>query len=229
MDEIIFVAIRFLLLLPCIVLHEVAHGYVAYLLGDHTAKAAGRLTLDPLKHIDLWGTLLMPILLLVASGGRFAFGYAKPVPVNPVLMRKTTMRNGMLLTGIAGPAANLTLAIIGAIAFRLLAGTGSVIDLLDRGAATATGIFGYMLFYFVYLNLVLVFFNLIPLPPLDGSRVVQRFLSGAALRYYESIESYGFVILLIVLWVVPQVIGVDVIGAYLGVTVYPIAGWLLGG
>lgn len=179
-------ALSFLLLLPALILHEVAHGYMAFRLGDPTAKNAGRLTLNPAKHIDPWGTILMPILLLFLSGGRFAFGYARPVPFNPTYFRDR--RTGMLLTGIAGPAANLGLAIVGGLLYRglvLLPGLPSVV--------------GSLVWIFVFMNLFLMFFNLIPIPPMDGSRVVQRFLSGELLRLYNQLEQFGFLIIILLI------------------------------
>lgn len=210
--------LRFALILPAIILHEVAHGYVAYLLGDTTARDRGRLTLNPMAHIDLWGTIIMPALLLLTSGGRFAFGYAKPVPVNPYQMTKVGQRDGMLLTGLAGPATNIVLAIISGLVTRVLA----VVPGIPEIVLTIT-------IYFCYINLVLAFFNLIPLPPMDGSRVAQRFLSGRALEWYSRIEPYGFFIIIGLIWVLPQFTGIDPIGAYLDVTVVPIARLLLGG
>jgi Zn-dependent protease len=209
--------LRFALILPAIILHEVAHGYAAYLLGDTTARDRGRLSLNPIAHIDLWGTILMPALLLLTTGGRFAFGYAKPVPVNPYQMTKVGYRNGMLLTGLAGPVTNIVLAIISGLLTRVLALIG-VADIV----LTIT-------VFFCYINLVLAFFNLIPLPPMDGSRIAQRFLSGAALEWYSGIERYGFIIILGLIWVLPQFTGIDPIGAYLDVTVAPIARLLIGG
>jgi Zn-dependent protease len=210
--------LRFALILPAIILHEVAHGYVAYLLGDTTARDRGRLTLNPMAHIDLWGTVLMPALLLLTSGGRFAFGYAKPVPVNPYQMSKVGHRNGMLLTGIAGPVTNIVLAVMSGLLTRVL----TVVPGIPEVVSTVT-------VYFCYINLVLAFFNLIPLPPMDGSRVAQRFLSGAALEWYSRIEPYGFFVIIALIWIVPQVTGIDPIGAYLDVTVVPIAQLLIGG
>jgi Zn-dependent protease len=216
-NELILAVLRFALILPAIILHEVAHGYVAYLLGDPTARERGRLTLNPIAHIDLWGTVLLPALLLVGSGGSFAFGYAKPVPVNPYRMHKTTVRNGMLLTGIAGPATNIALAIVSGLAARVLFAVPAVPEIVVT-----------IVYYFCYINLVLAFFNLIPLPPMDGSRVVQRFLSGRALETYSSIEPYGFIIILALIWFLPRFTGIDIIGTYFRFTVSPIATLLTG-
>jgi Zn-dependent protease len=214
--ELLLAVLRFALILPAIILHEVAHGYVAYLLGDTTAKDRGRLTLNPVAHVDLWGTIIMPALLLLTTRGQFAFGYAKPVPINPYRMSKTTLQNGLLLTGIAGPVTNIALAVISGVLTRILVVAG------------APGIVSDITWYFCFINLVLAFFNLIPLPPMDGSRVAQRFLSGRALEAYSAIEPYGFVIIIGLLWIVPQFTGFDPIGAYLRVTAIPIAGLLTG-
>lgn len=208
-------ALRFLLFVPAIILHEVAHGYVAYRLGDPTAHDAGRLTLNPIAHVDLVGTIIVPGVLLImsfVSGGSFVFGWAKPVPVNPYLMRKTTVQNGMLLTGLAGPVTNIGLGVISGLTTRALVpilGSDSVV----------VAIFGY----FAFVNLLLAFFNLLPIPPMDGSRVVQRFLSGGALSFYESLERFGFVIIFGILFLAP-----GALYAYLDVTVFPILSLLTG-
>jgi Zn-dependent protease len=208
------IILRFLLIAPAIILHEVAHGYVAYLLGDPTAKLRGRLTLNPVAHVDVWGTLLMPAIMLISTG--YAFGYAKPVPVNPYLMRKTAVQTGMLLTGLAGPVTNILLAVASGLVFRALAVVPGVPDIV-----------AFIFYYFAFINLVLAFFNLVPIPPLDGSRVVQRFLSGRALETYDSIERYGFLIVIGLVVFLPQ-IGLDPIGAYFDITVYPVARFILG-
>ena len=214
-SQLLYAVLDLLLIIPAIILHEVSHGYVAYMLGDPTAKNAGRLTLNPLAHVDIYGTIILPALMFLVAG--FAIGYAKPVPINPMLMRKTNPQTGMLLTGIAGPITNILLAIASAIVFRVL----TLFDL--------PGIVFYMVGFFTLINLVLAFFNLIPLPPLDGSRVVQWFLKGEALRRYSSLERYGILIVLGVAFLLPSVNPAwDVIGWYLGHTVYPISRFLLG-
>jgi Zn-dependent protease len=214
--DVVTALLRFVLVLPAIILHEVAHGWVANLLGDPTAKERGRLTLNPIAHMDIWGTVVMPIGLLLASGGRFAFGYAKPVPVNPYLLRRTGVQNGMLLVGIAGPGTNFVLALVSGIVARVLVAVGSVPHVVI-----------WLVAYFTLINLILGFFNLIPIPPLDGSRVVQRFLSGEALKAYSSLEQYGFMII-IGLFILGPLLGIDPINAYFNVTVDPAAIALLG-
>jgi Zn-dependent protease len=222
-------ALRFILILPAIILHEISHGWVANRLGDPTAKNAGRLSLNPVRHIDPWGTLLMPALLLLMSNGSFSFGYAKPVPINPRYFRD--YRQGMFLTGIAGPVTNVVLALLAGIGVRLLGPakiapfvlalfTGSPLSLSQM---SPTVIVGMVLWYFCFMNLVLVFFNLIPIPPLDGSRVLPLFLTDGGLRIYHQVEQYGFVILLALLFLVPYVFRVDPIGVYFSYTVYPLS------
>lgn len=206
--------IGFALFIPCIVLHEVSHGYVAYRLGDPTAKMRGRLSLNPLKHIDPFGTVLLPLLLSLS--GLPAFGYAKPVPINPHYFRD--YRKGMLLTGLAGPTTNLSLAIIASLILRLLLALG--VDSRSMGAD--------LVLLFAYLNLVLMFFNLIPVPPLDGSRVLPVFLSDSALMKYHQFERYGVLIVFAALLILPRVLGVDILGAYLNVTALPVLRLLTG-
>ena len=204
--------IGLLVTIPAIVFHEVAHGYAAYLLGDPTAKMQRRLSLNPVRHVDPFGTILLPIILLAMSGGRFAFGYAKPVPIDPRRFRD--YRQGMFLTGIAGPATNLLLAAFAGVMVRLA---------LVLPASPAVGLLFEFMFRFALINLVLMFFNLLPIPPLDGSRVLPLFLSDRALMAYHRFERYGLLIVFLLIWGIPMVFpSIDPVGAYLGVTAYPI-------
>ena len=211
MNSLLLYALEFLFVLPAIILHEVSHGYVAYLLGDPTAKNSRRLSLNPVRHIDPFGTLILPALLIILSGGRAAFGYAKPVPVNPNYFKN--FRVGMFLTGIAGPTTNIVLAALSAILVRGL------------GASSTAGL---ILYSFARINLVLVFFNMIPIPPLDGSRVIPLFLNDRQMGTYSMVEQYGFGILMVILWGVPALLHVDPIGTYLGLTVEPLLRLLTG-
>lgn len=203
--DLLDIVFRFALIIPAIVFHEVAHGYAALALGDTTAKDAGRLSLNPIRHIDPWGTILLPLLMISLFGA--GFGYAKPVPVNPYRFRGDK-RMGMFLTGIAGPVANLSMAAVAGIVVRF---SGGLDNIIGMGA-----------YLFALVNLVLMFFNLIPLPPLDGSRVLPLLLPDSAMEAYHKWERYGFFILIGVLWLVPSIFNVDPIGAYFEVTVYPI-------
>lgn len=207
--RMIRIPLRFAILFPAIILHEVSHGYVAYLLGDPTAKRAGRLTLNPIAHIDLVGTVIMPLALLFLSGGAFFFGYAKPVPFNPRNFKNE--RTGMMLTGVAGPVTNILLAIVFGFASRFFDVPGGVWDMSAFDSVAA------FLLFFSYANLVLAFFNLVPVPPLDGSRVLQWILPDSLRDLYHSLERYGFFILIGLTWFVP-----GIFSAYLNLTVWPI-------
>lgn len=160
-----------------VIFHEVAHGYAALKLGDPTAYYAGRLTLNPIKHIDLWGTILIPLLLIV-SGAGFVFGWAKPVPVNYYNLRHGKW--GPVLVALAGPATNFLIL--------LIAGG------LSRVAPVGTALPG-LLGWIALINAVLMFFNLVPVPPLDGSKVLYIFLERRP-DIIEFLERYGFVLLL---------------------------------
>ena len=173
----------FLLALTC---HEVAHGYVAKRLGDPTADEQGRLTLNPIKHISLLGTIIFPLLLYFAHSP-VIFGWAKPVPVDPRYFRRPL--RGMMWVGMAGPVANFILAIIAAIVFRLLAPLASEQSVLLE-----------FVLVFMLVNLVLGFFNLIPIPPLDGSRIVSGLLPRNLAIEYLRLERYGFMILFLLLY-----------------------------
>jgi len=225
MSEWTFRILELAMFIPAIVLHEVSHGYVSYRLGDPTAKMKGRLSLNPSKHVDPFGTVLLP-LLLWASGAPI-FGYAKPVPINPGYYKD--YRKGMLLTGLAGPATNLTLALVAGLLVRILVplgdmATGSGVD----PTFTVLGWVVYALYFFAQINLVLMFFNLIPIPPLDGSRVLPIFLSDKALMKYHQVEQYGILIFFGALLLLPRILGFSPISAYFNITVYPILSLLTG-
>ncbi|MCD6119097.1 site-2 protease family protein [bacterium] len=168
--------------LAAIILHEVAHGYVAYLFGDDTAKKAGRLTLNPLPHMDVVGTIFLIIVLTTGYG----IGWAKPVPINPRKFRN--LRKGLFWVALAGPATNILLVILSLM----------LTALNERGWIAFPGI-ETMIQAMFFLNLLLATFNLVPVPPLDGSRVVSSFLSFKAMRAYNSIEPYGIGIIILML------------------------------
>ena len=189
------IALSLVAVFAAIVFHEVSHGYVAYRLGDPTPKVRGRLTLNPLAHVDLIGTILVP-LALVVMGSRFLFGWAKPVPINPNYFRKPF--KGMPYVAIAGPVTNLTLALVIAGVGRLTLGAipNSLLFYGQTfGAYLLQAIF-YLLGFFVILNVVLAVFNMISIPPLDGSRVLTYFLPPEGKRIMLTLERYGFLILL---------------------------------
>lgn len=183
--EYLGIAVSVVLVVYSIILHEIAHGYAAYRLGDPTAAMRGRLTLNPIKHIDPFRTLLLPAMILWASGGNFIFGGAKPIPVNPYNFRN--VGKGMLITGIAGPLVNLTIMVICALLVRLFLSLGGLVSTAVVMVVFRVGLW----------NMVLVAFNMVPIPPLDGSRVLRYFLPRDAQRAYDSVEPYGLLIVMI--------------------------------
>jgi Zn-dependent protease len=180
-------------LVIAIVFHEVAHGYVALLLGDPTAKERKRLSLNPIRHVDPFGTLILPGLL--ALSGLPVFGWAKPVPV--IKQRLRNPRFGMMAVAAAGPATNLVLAILGAI----------VLGLLARGvAAPPEGLLGFAiasLYSFILINIFLALFNLLPIPPFDGSHIVEGLLPPRAALVYVKVRPVGFPLMFLLLLVIP--------------------------
>lgn len=185
-------------LLFSIVAHEYAHAEAAYRQGDMTAYMLGRLTLNPLKHIDPFLTIILPIMLIAVGGP--AFGGAKPVPVNPRNYRN--YRRGEIIVSLAGIATNLVLFVVSAIAY-------VIVGLIGRNVAALTGSFAVlqsMLYFGMWVNLLLAFFNLIPLPPLDGSHVLKLFLPPAAGMQYRQLYALGFIPIMIVVWLLPGVV-----------------------
>ena len=191
-----FTVVYFCVLIPSIILHEVSHGAVANLLGDDTAKRAGRLTLNPLPHIDPAGSIIVPALLVLSS--HVAFGWAKPVPVNVSRLRRP--RNGSVLVSIAGPVTNGLLFAACALAFRY-----AVAHRLFLSATATTLPLGYEILLAAGLaNVTLGVFNLIPIPPLDGSAIVERLVPDRHLHTYYRIRPYGMVVVFIVALLVLQ-------------------------
>lgn len=182
-----YLSLSILILLFSVILHEVMHGVMALRFGDTTAQRAGRLTLNPIPHIDLFGTILLPGLLIL-TGSPILFGWAKPVPVNP--LNFTNLRKGELLVSGAGILSNFALSLFAAFSYHLL----SVIP--DMPTLILS-----LLHFTVVINLVLGVFNLIPVPPLDGSKILLSQLPYNLAKQYQKIEPYGFFILLILLMI----------------------------
>ncbi len=198
------IAVTLCAVILAILLHEVAHGYAAYLLGDDSAKRAGRLSLNPLNHIDPFGSIFLPLFLLW-SGTGFLFGWAKPVPVNFSRLKK--FPQDMLIVAGAGIAANLLLALLSGVLFGFLSSSHEWLRLF--------------LIHFCISNLVLAFFNLLPVPPLDGSKLFFGWIRRPWAIKYVSSDSYGLAALIIVAVVLPM------IGAAFGLSVIDPLRWYL--
>ena len=191
------------ILILSVVVHEVSHGYIAYLLGDPTAKRAGRLSMNPLKHLDLTGSFIVPLMLVLLKSS-FVFGWAKPVPV--MFSKLKNPKRDMIWVGLSGPAINIAIAVLLSRIF--IVGLPNAIESLIEIA--------------IYMNILLAVFNLIPIPPLDGSRIVMGLLPDKIAMKYSSIERYGIlivfgllylgafkIIVLPIILVVGKMLGVD--------------------
>jgi Zn-dependent protease len=182
--------------LIAIVFHELSHGFVANKLGDPTAKMMGRLTLNPIAHIDPFGTILMPLMLLIFTDGQFVFGYAKPVPINPMNFRNP--RKDMAISAAAGPVTNILLAIVSMVILKFMLAPMSLI----LPESISTPILTPLIMIFrasVVINVVLASFNMIPIPPLDGGRVLTGLLPHKQAVSFSRIEPFGFIIVLVLI------------------------------
>jgi Zn-dependent protease len=175
MNEIILIVFQLIVLIFSVMIHEVSHGFIAYLLGDNTARDAKRLNLNPLNHLDWFGSVLLPLLLYVASGGTFVIGWAKPVPYNPFNLKNPKIGAGVIAA--AGPASNFLLALLTSLLLKF-GGIGGVINPI-------------FLQITIILNLSLMIFNLVPIPPLDGSKILFSFLPSRWLGLQSTLERYG--------------------------------------
>jgi len=194
--------------------HEASHGLVADRLGDPTARERGRLTLNPLPHIDLFFTILLP-LFLILSGSGFIFGGAKPVPVNVSRLRNP--RRDWALVGAAGPLSNLAIAVLLAV----------LLSILIHGGVAPSSSLAKVLAAGVFVNVLLAVFNLLPIPPLDGSRVLQYALSGGALRAYQQLERLGLLLIVGLVFFFPplQAFLVDAVVVCTAIITGPLGVW----
>ena len=199
MADFLVIAVKILAALLSIVLHEAAHGAMAFSLGDNTAKNLGRLTLNPIKHLDFFGSFLLPIMLYVLSRGAFVFGYAKPVPYSPANLRD--QKYGPAKVAAAGPLTNIAVAVLFGLILRLFSGFISSPQFVE------------ILQFVVFMNLVLAVFNLMPIPPLDGHWLVLTFVPNRYWQFKEAYLRFGFVILILFLF-------------YGFVLIMPIVSWL---
>lgn len=189
MDILFFLVI----LIFSIIIHEIAHGYVAEMFGDPTARLAGRLTLNPVPHIDPLGSIILPAIMLLGSSGSFAFGWAKPVPYNPYNLRN--FKWGTVLVGAAGAIVNLLVAII----FGLMLRYADVLGIV-------AGPFAQMLATIVYLNIILAVFNMIPVPPLDGAKVLFALLPFRFQKIHDYLEQNWLIFIVFVIFFAQYII-----------------------
>lgn len=240
LNELILVAFYLFTLIYSVIIHEVSHGVMALWLGDLTAKYAGRITLRPWSHIDILGSIVIPVMLFLSTG--FAFGYAKPVPYNPYNLRD--QKWGPLKVALAGPASNFLLALIAALIasllplslslkhvvlgsfFGVINGQGEFLDrfsvLSESMAGSFPSIFFGLLLLIVFWNVVLGCFNLIPIPPLDGSKILYT-LFPVSERTQFMLEQYGFFFLLFIVLFFSAPIGAFInlfLGLFLGITLW---------
>ncbi len=217
-EQIAAIVLQLVIVLMSVVVHEVCHGLAAYRLGDPTAKASGRLTLNPVKHLDPFGSVILPLIMAAFSGPVLA--YAKPVPYNPSYFKHR--KRDELLVSLAGPGSNLVLGMIGGAIMwgvsSIAAGSPLVVDAYNSPAdARSTALYWVYLFGYelAWINFVLFFFNILPVPPLDGATIIATFVPERYMGVFYTIKQYSMLILIVVVFVLPMVLNFDPFGWYL--------------